>query len=643
MKILLVEDDQPTAAVLSEVLTAQCYTVELAKDGQTGLACATTADFDLILLDLLIPKLDGISLCQQLRAQGYQKPILLLTAKDFSIDVVKGLDAGADDYVTKPYDLSELLARIRALLRRGETDSAPNLLTWEKLCINPVSAEVIYDHNIVPLTPKEYGLLGLFLRNPQRVFSRGDIIDRLWSIDTTPSEGAVTNLIKDLRQKLKASGMVADLLETVYGLGYRLKAAPATQEVFTALKTTAPETTAPETTTLTKTRQKDSETKKKTRQEQDWSGVNQVLQRYQNTFTERVVALEQIEHQLRAGILNQTLQQNAAQEAHRLVGALGSFGYGAGSELARSIEHLLSHQPLQPTNAPYLATLLAQLKQQLAQPPHPLTLNQIESAQIPLVLVVDQEESFTDQLQHTAFAWGIQVKVATNFATAKQQIARSSPHAVLVSLEKATGATLATLSEFRQQFPNLSVLVIAAQDSLDDRVVMSHLGIQRFLYKPLSTAQVFEAIAQVLPKPQSAGARVMILDDDAIVLNAFRNLLQPWGLQVTTLQEPKQFWKVLTATTPDLLILDLEMPTSNGIDLCRVVRQDPKWGDLPILVVTAHTHRESIQKVFAAGADDFIGKPVVGPELVTRVISHIDRTRLQQELETMKRRIGKRL
>lgn len=642
MKILLVEDDKPTAAVLSEVLTAQYYTVELATDGQVGLAFATTTDFDLVLLDLLIPKLDGISLCQRLRAQGYQKPILLLTAKDSSVDVVKGLDAGADDYVTKPYDLSELLARIRALLRRGENSITPILLTWDRLCINPVSAEVTYDGKIVPLTPKEYGLLGLFLRNPQRVFSRGDIIDRLWSIDTTPSEGAVTNLIKDLRQKLKAFGMTADLLETVYGLGYRLKAPPTTS--------TANCTPAAGTAVAGQDRQKDPETKdpeikEKAKRKKDWSGVNKVLQRYQNTFTERVVALEQVEQALRAGTLDQTLQQTAAQEAHRLVGALGSFGYALGSDLARSIEHLLSRQQaLQPTDAPLLSSLLTQLKQQLTQPPQPLTLDRLEPTSSPMVLVVDQEAFFTDQLQQEAFAWGMQMQVATHFETAKQHLARSSPQdlpqAVLISLQDATGATLTSLGELRQQFPDLPVLVIAAQDNLDDRVIVSRLGVQRFLYKPLSTTAVFEAIAQVLHKSQAAEAKVMILDDDAIVLSMLRDLLQPWGLQVTTLQDPKQFWTVLTATTPDLLILDLEMPTFNGIDLCRVVRQDPKWGNLPILVVTAHTHMELIQNVFAAGADDFIGKPVVGPELVTRVISRIDRSRLQQELETMKRRIG---
>lgn len=624
MKILLVEDDQPTAAVLSEVLAAQYYTVDVATDGEIGLELATAWEYELILLDLLIPKVDGISLCRQLRAKGFQTPILLLTVKDSSADVVKGLDAGADDYVIKPYDLSELLARIRALLRRGETNLSPSLLTWEKLSVNPISAEVTYDGKPLALSPKEYGLLGLFLRNPQRVFSRSDIIDRLWSIDASPSEGAVTNLIKDLRQKLKSIEMTADLLETVYGLGYRLKAAP-TEAVKDDREKPTPELPKP-------TQQKKGK---------NLASINKVLERYRDTFLGRVVVLEQMEQALRSGKVDSDLQQTASHEAHKLAGTLGSFGYETGSRLAQRIEHLLTRsEPLSQADVSPLQTLIADLKQELTKPPKPLTAEPLEPVKTPRILVIDQNETFIRQLKTDAFAWGLQVETVENLKDAASEIDRLAPGAVVLNLQAANEAEISMLIGFKQQFPNLAIVILAEQDSLTDRVTVSRLGVQRFLYKPITSAQVFESIAQVLPKPQTSDAKVMILDDDPIVLDALTLLLQPWGLQVKTLQDPKQFWTVLTATQPDLLVMDLEMPTFNGIDLCRVVRQDPKWGNLPILVVTAHTDMDSIQQVFAAGADDFISKPVVGPELVTRVISRIDRSRLQQELETMKRRIG---
>ncbi|MCC5639369.1 response regulator [Nostoc sp. CHAB 5844] len=609
MKILLVEDDLPTATVLSEVLKAEYYTVELATDGQNGLELATLSNFDLILLDLLIPKLDGINLCRKLRAQGIQKPILLLTAKDHSADIVKGLDAGADDYVTKPYYISELLARIRALLRRGQTELTPSLLNWENLCLNTISAEVSYKGQPIFLSPKEYSLLGLFLRHPQRVFSRSEIIDRLWSIDATPSEGAVTNLIKDLRHKLKTMGMSAELLETVYGLGYRLKTPPKAKG-----GEQSPQTEAKRQTAL--------------------AAINKAIERHKDTFTQRVTLLEQAELALHQGQLSSELRQQTSNEAHKLAGTLGSFGYTTGSKLAQAIEHLLlTNKNLTSKDAVQLSQLINQLKETLSQPPIPITVEQFEPIQLPLVLAINNE-SFTQQLKTEAANWGVRIEVATNWESAQQNVSQS-PKVILLYLnqQKSEQKSLKLLHKLKQQFPTTPIFVIAEQDNLTQRVAVARLGVQGFLCKP-TTTEVFQVITQVLQSSPASAAKVMILDDDPTMLDILSNLLQSWGLKVKTLQNPQKFWEALISTTPDLLMIDLEMPTYSGIDLCRVVRQDPHWGNLPILVVTAHTDIKSIQQVFAAGADDFIGKPVVGTDLITRVINRIDRSRVQQKLKT---------
>jgi DNA-binding response OmpR family regulator len=146
----------------------------------------------------------------------------MLTAKDSSSSQVSGLDAGADDYVVKPYKLEELLARIRALLRRGNP-SLPPVLEWEGLCLDPNTCQVSYNDKPIKLTPKEYRLLELFLRNGNRVLSRSVILENLWSFEEPPEEDAIKALIKRLRQKLKRAGTSNDFIETVYGLGYRLK------------------------------------------------------------------------------------------------------------------------------------------------------------------------------------------------------------------------------------------------------------------------------------------------------------------------------------------------------------------------------------------------------------------------------------
>lgn len=225
MRILLVEDDERIAESLTEALTDQNYVADVATDGEAGWEFVEAVAYDLLLLDVMLPKLDGISLCRQLRSQGYQMPILLLTARDTTTDQVTGLDAGADDYVIKPYKLQELMARIRALLRRG-TSSLPPVLEWGSLRLDSSSCEVTYKDQPVQVTPKEYRLLELFLRRGCRVFSRRAILENLWSFEEPPGEDTVKAHIKRLRQKLKVVGVPDDFIETVYGLGYRLKPNP---------------------------------------------------------------------------------------------------------------------------------------------------------------------------------------------------------------------------------------------------------------------------------------------------------------------------------------------------------------------------------------------------------------------------------
>ncbi|HBW57775.1 MAG TPA: DNA-binding response regulator [Oscillatoriales bacterium UBA8482] len=223
MKILLVEDDEQIAEALEQVLTdKQHYIVDAVGDGELAWQLIESSAYDLIVLDIMLPKLDGISLCRRLRRNGHKTPVLMLTARDGSSDRVMGLDVGADDYVIKPFDLPELLARIRALMRRGSTSQTP-LLETNGLSLNPSNCQVTYQGQPLNLTPKEYGLLDLLLRHKGQVLSRATIIDHLWSLDDPPMEETVKVHLKALRRKLRAAGAPANLIEGVYGLGYRLK------------------------------------------------------------------------------------------------------------------------------------------------------------------------------------------------------------------------------------------------------------------------------------------------------------------------------------------------------------------------------------------------------------------------------------
>lgn len=222
MRILLVEDDSQLIASLTEALVAQRYIVDSARDGESAWDKTQGFVYDLILTDVTLPKLNGIGLCERLRDRGYLSPILMLTARDTSLDKVIGLDAGADVYMVKPFQLQELLAQIRALLRRGQSGMSP-ILRSGNLSLDPASYEVIYERSPIHLTPKEFALLEALLRYGKRVLSRAAIIEQVWTWQESPEEETIKTYIKNLRSKLKAAGAPKDLIETVRGVGYRLK------------------------------------------------------------------------------------------------------------------------------------------------------------------------------------------------------------------------------------------------------------------------------------------------------------------------------------------------------------------------------------------------------------------------------------
>ncbi|WP_431191009.1 response regulator transcription factor [Leptolyngbya subtilissima] len=223
MRVLLVEDDGRLADSLAEILLAQRYIVDFARDGEAGWNQISAIAYDLILLDVTLPKLDGMGLCRRMRDRGLTTPVLMLTARDTSSDKVMGLDAGADAYMVKPFHLEELLAQVRALLRRGQTSFTP-VLSWGALILDPSSYEVSYNHAPIHLTPKEFALMEALLRYGRRVLSRSAILEHIWTWQEAPSEDTIKTYIKNLRAKLKAAGAPKDVIETVHGLGYRLRA-----------------------------------------------------------------------------------------------------------------------------------------------------------------------------------------------------------------------------------------------------------------------------------------------------------------------------------------------------------------------------------------------------------------------------------
>jgi DNA-binding response OmpR family regulator len=220
-RLLLVEDEIKLGTALEEGLGRAQHTVDVAVDGEEGLAFAQSARYDVIILDVMLPKVDGFEVCRRLRTTGERAPILMLTARDTIGDRIHGLDLGADDYLVKPFAFGELLARVRALLRRESTSKA-GVLQLSELTLDPAAQRVQWADRPIELTAREYRILEALMRRPGWVLSREAIIESIWGFDFPDTSNVVEVYVGRIRRKLAEQGAPA-LIQTVRGAGYRLQ------------------------------------------------------------------------------------------------------------------------------------------------------------------------------------------------------------------------------------------------------------------------------------------------------------------------------------------------------------------------------------------------------------------------------------
>jgi DNA-binding response OmpR family regulator len=623
MKILLVEDDQGAAELLKTILIHHHYIVDLAMDGETGLSLAQMFAYDIILLDVMLPKVDGLMFCRQLRAQRIDTSILLLTVLDSSTSKVIGLDAGADDYVVKPFDTNELLARIRALVRR-KSKARSSVIEAGNVRLDSTSSKVTCNGQLLHLTGKEYALLELFLQNSHRIFSQQLLLDYLWSSEEVPLANTVRAHIKTLRQKLRQAGG-DELIETVHGMGYRLKSGQDKVNLTDAVELDQP--TEVDTTIVERSQPPISS-----------SVLSDIWKRFKPEYSDRVTGLEENITALLAGTLTEEQAQQAQASVHLLIGSLGSFGFTEASRLCREIEQIFRAGIKQSqAEVERLSQLLAALRQELERPVA------TEAAAVaakrcqrqrfanikeqPQLLIINNDVQLNQQLINEAETCGIEALVATNLTEVREATARKCPNVVLLDLcfSNSIENGLELLAELTTNNWALPVMVFSAVEDFATRLKVARLGGQIFLPKPLLPTSVLAAVIQVLQQSDIVHAKIMIVDDDPQMLDILRTLLEPWGFELTLLDNPQRFWDTLNAFNPELLILDVEMSLS-GIDLCQVVRNDLYWNHLPVLFLSVQKDAQIINRVFSVGADDYITKPIVGPELIARIINRLERT-----------------
>jgi DNA-binding response OmpR family regulator/HPt (histidine-containing phosphotransfer) domain-containing protein len=616
MKILLVEADKTIIAALTRSLAAYHYIVDAVTDGEAGWTYATTFEYDLIVLDVCLPKLDGLSFCQRFREEGYTVPVLFLTAQGNSLDKVRGLDAGADDYVVKPFDINELSARIRALLRRGSDRPFPHLV-WGNLILNPSTCEVAYGDRPLTLTTKEYELLELFLRDGHCVYSADEILDRLWSSEEFPVEATVRSHLRRLRQKLTAAGAPHDFIATLHGRGYYLKSEEG-------LSQNASLNSFP-----------DKEPILKPRPEQEQVYLAFLNETWTTTQSESLIQLQTLSQALKSEARIPEFQAQAQHLAHKLAGTLGIFMLTEGTQLAQELE-LLLQEPIGGNIAnltAHLATLTSLIRNTTA-----IEACQTPTDASPLLLIVAQDPTATQAIVTAAACAGIRTALAETISQVSDWLEidlnkTRQLDAILFKLpsnqtisKKQAPFGLEILQALARSYPDLPILAMGNFLELSNRLeVVKHGG--KVLIELSATAEATIAAVKECLSVSSKGTKVMVVDDDQTLLHTLPTLLRPWGFKVSTLAAPQQFWNVLEAVQPDALVLDVKMPEMNGLELCQILRSDLRWRRLPILFLSAISDTQIQLQAFEAGADDYLCKPVDGTNLAHRILNRLQRLR----------------
>lgn len=363
-------------------------------------------------------------------------------------------------------------------------------------------------------------------------------------------------------------------------------------------------------------------------------GVHAIWERARAAILGHVVVLESAATALAQGELRDSDRLNAGREARKLASAAGTFGFWDAAALAREAETLLiGGDGLPPADVARLKQIAGDLRRQFADPrlerrregdtDAPAVSSPAVNARL---LVIGSDDDFRERIAAEARLLGVEV-LAVDTAAAARSLLIGAADAVVLDLS-LDGAGIPLLEELNHAYPDLPVLVVADGERFDERVEAARLGARGFLQKPVRPAQIIDILRDSLILSRSERATIVVVNDDTRLLSRVETLLRPLAARIVTVTEPLRVLGVLAEAAPDLVIMDMDMPQLNGIELCRVMRNDPRWATVPVLFLADQPEPATITRMFEVGADDFVVKPVLGPELVARVKNRIERTRL---------------
>ena len=363
----------------------------------------------------------------------------------------------------------------------------------------------------------------------------------------------------------------------------------------------------------------------------------EIWTRTRERVLERLEVLDQASVALLEGNLGAGLRKQAESAAHKLAGLLGTFGLAAASRFARELELSLRRaESISALGARRFSECVAALRLEVDGSADLRVRAEAASSKPGPggALVVGEDSDWAMHLCDEAAVRGQRWEPVPGVPAARAALQEMTPAAVLIDVESASirSETLEFLSELAGREPPVPAVILTSGGTLMDRVEVARRGGRGFVPKSLPPGEIVETVDGLLSRLEAARTRLLAVDDDPHVLAVLDALLQPMGVHFTGLSDPLRFWDVLEGSPPDLLLLDIQMPSVSGIELCRVVRNDPRWAGIPVIFLTAVKEAATTHRVFASGADDFVAKPIVGPELVTRITNRLERTRLLRSL-----------
>jgi diguanylate cyclase (GGDEF)-like protein len=381
-------------------------------------------------------------------------------------------------------------------------------------------------------------------------------------------------------------------------------------------------------------------------------GLARIWDKYRPVVMEQVASLEEAAMSQLAGSLGTEERRAAERNAHKLAGSVGTFGFGEASKVAREIEYILGGtDEIGPTDSLRMSELVVMLRDGIEgrdasgtvrtaspepvapeapaiAPPPPAP----GSPEAPLCWVISGDEELVGRVRMEAEGRGIVVTAMGSIPPSPLPTSVKKPSVVVVDADGQHEEAMALLDRCTSQDPPIAPVVLASPGMVTDRVSVARHGGRVFLPKPTPPLRIVDAVSGELDRSARRVTRILCVDDDEAILGALEALMVTAGMEAFTLSDPTVFWETLNDVAPDVVVLDVDMPEVSGPELCRVMRNDARWALVPVVFLTARRDEGTIAEVFASGADDFVGKPLVGPELLARIANRLDRIEVVRSL-----------